>query len=152
MDEDEPAEEDAIVRRPWSSAEEVALTKAYLHASETKKHGNQQKRDMLWRRVIAHFEKLPDATDRNMDKMTSKWGDLNRKISKFNACYIQLSRDPQSGASEATIIKNALSNYIKIFRYKSFPHLDAWEIARHHPKWEPVLVVDMDGPTAPSKK
>ncbi|XP_076893806.1 zinc finger BED domain-containing protein RICESLEEPER 2-like [Bidens hawaiensis] len=64
----------------------------------------------------------------------------------------RLSRAPQSGASEATIIKNALSNFIKIFRHKSFPHLDVWEIARHHPKWEPVPVFYMDGPTAPRKK
>ena len=77
-------------RRAWTSDEEVALTKAYLHISENKKTSNQQKRDQFWRRVISHFSKLPGSTERNMDQMTSKLGDLNRKMSKFNAYFIQL--------------------------------------------------------------
>ena len=93
--EEEDDEEVDIVpisggRRPWTSDEEVALIKAFLHISENKKHSNQQKRDMFWRRVITHFSKLPGSTERNMDQMTSKWGDLNRTMSKFNACFIQL--------------------------------------------------------------
>lgn len=28
----------------------------------------------------------------------------------------------------------------------------AWEIARRHPKWEPIQLVDFAGPTAPKKK
>ncbi|KAJ0828817.1 putative ISWI, HAND domain-containing protein [Helianthus annuus] len=60
LDEDEEEEEEAeeeeeekeqnvevqeiisIGRQPWTSEEEVSLTKAYLHISESRKHGNEQ--------------------------------------------------------------------------------------------------------------
>ncbi|KAJ0949682.1 hypothetical protein HanRHA438_Chr01g0041291 [Helianthus annuus] len=47
---------------------------------------------MFWRRVILHFSKLLGSTERNMDQMTSKWTDLDGKISKFNGCFIQKVR------------------------------------------------------------
>ncbi|KAJ0492176.1 hypothetical protein HanIR_Chr12g0571861 [Helianthus annuus] len=47
---------------------------------------------MFWRRVMLHFSKLPDSTERNMDQMTSKLTDLNWKISKFNGCFNQMVR------------------------------------------------------------
>ncbi|XP_035842092.1 corepressor interacting with RBPJ 1-like [Helianthus annuus] len=62
------------------------------------------------------------------------------------------TRNPKSGVSEVPIIKNALKEYCKTCRHKSFPHLASWEVARHHPKWVPVTLVDMDGPTAPKKR
>ncbi|MFS7918416.1 putative glutathione transferase [Helianthus anomalus] len=96
--------------------------------------------------------KLPGARIRNMDQMTSKWTDLNGKISKFNACFIQKSRNPQSGASEATIMQQATEMYCTTYHKRTFPHVAAWEVARHHPKWVPVELVDTRGPTAPKKR
>ncbi|XP_021991870.1 uncharacterized protein LOC110888663 [Helianthus annuus] len=87
-----------------------------------------------------------------MDQMTSKWTDLNGKISKFNACFIQKNRNPQSGASEATIMRHATEMYCDVYKKRSFPHVTAWEVARNHPKWVPVELVDMRGPTAPKKR
>ncbi|XP_021980289.1 uncharacterized protein LOC110876422 [Helianthus annuus] len=126
--------------------------KAYLHISESKKHGNKQRKDTFWRRVINHFRQLPGARIRNMDQMTSKWTDLNGKISKFNARFIQKNRNPQSGASEATIMQQATEEYCRVYKKRTFPHVGAWEVARHHPKWVPVELVDMHGPTAPKKR
>ncbi|XP_022003676.2 uncharacterized protein LOC110901138 [Helianthus annuus] len=141
-----------IGRQPWTSEEEVSLTKAYLHISESRKHGNEQRKEAFWRRVIAHFMKLPGARVRNMDKMTSKWSDLNRKMSRFNACFIQKSRNPQSGASEATIMQQATEMYCTTYHKRTFPHVAAWQVARHHPKWVPVELVDTHGPTAPKNQ
>ncbi|XP_035829925.1 uncharacterized protein LOC118479489 [Helianthus annuus] len=87
-----------------------------------------------------------------MAQMTSKWTDLNGKISKFNACFIQKNRNPQSGASEATIMRQATEEYCDLYKKRSFPHVAAWEVARNHPKWVPVELVDMRGPTAPKKQ
>ncbi|KAJ0948591.1 hypothetical protein HanRHA438_Chr01g0028981 [Helianthus annuus] len=55
-------------------------------------NSNEQRKDLFCRRVMARFQKLPGSTERNMDQMTSKWGDLHRKMSKFNGCFIQLVR------------------------------------------------------------
>ncbi|XP_022008443.1 uncharacterized protein LOC110907826 [Helianthus annuus] len=139
-------------RRPWRSEEEVALLKAYLHTTENKKHSNEQRKDLFWRQVMAHFRQLLGSTERNMDQMTSKLGDLNRKMSKLNGCFIQVNRNPQSGASEVTIMKTANDDYCPLYKKRSFPHLAAWEVARHHPKWVPVDLVDMGGPTASKKR
>ncbi|MFS7953414.1 hypothetical protein Hanom_Chr07g00618311 [Helianthus anomalus] len=87
-----------------------------------------------------------------MDQMTSKWTDLNGKISKFNACFIQKNRNPQSGASEATIMQQAIEEYCRLYKMKGFPHVAAWEVARNHPKWVPVELVDMRGPTTPKNE
>ncbi|XP_021972073.1 uncharacterized protein LOC110867257 [Helianthus annuus] len=77
------------VRRNWTTEEEVALVKAYLHTSENKKYASEQRKEMFWRRVMLHFSKLPGSTERKMDQMTLKWRDLNGKIIKFNGCFIQ---------------------------------------------------------------
>ncbi|XP_022014276.1 uncharacterized protein LOC110913765 [Helianthus annuus] len=126
--------------------------KAYLHISENKKHANEQRKDTFWRRIINHFSRLPSAKERNMDQMTSKWTDLNGKISKFNACFIPKNRNPQSGASETTIMRQATEEYCELYKKRSFPHVAAWEVVRNHPKWVPVELVDMHGPTAPKKE
>ncbi|MFS8014266.1 hypothetical protein Hanom_Chr15g01342591 [Helianthus anomalus] len=73
-----------------------------------------------------------------MDQMTSKCTDLNGKISKFNACFIQKNRNPQSGESEATIMRQATEEYCRLYKKRTFPHVGAWKVARHHPKWVPV--------------
>ncbi|KAJ0615977.1 hypothetical protein HanIR_Chr02g0085361 [Helianthus annuus] len=80
---------------------------------------------MFWRWVIAHFIKLPGSSDRNMDQMTSKWGDLNRKISKFNGCFIQVNRNPQSGASENTMMQSVIAEYRRTYKKRSFSHIAA---------------------------
>ena len=50
------------------------------------------------------------------------------------------------------MITNALREYVSVYKCRDFPHLDAWQIARHHAKWEPIPLVDLDGPTGPRKK
>ncbi|KAF5804395.1 hypothetical protein HanXRQr2_Chr05g0196501 [Helianthus annuus] len=57
--------------------------------------------------------KLPGARVRNMDKMTSKWSDLNRKMSQFNACFIQKPKPTkwsERGDDHATSHRNVLHN------------------------------------------
>ena len=90
VDEDDSEDDESSPRnRRWLAEEEVALTKAYLHCSESKKHSNRQKYSALWRRVKQHFLQLPGSTNRKKDKLIGKWGDLNKKMSKFNACFVQ---------------------------------------------------------------
>ncbi|XP_022008376.1 G-type lectin S-receptor-like serine/threonine-protein kinase At4g27290 [Helianthus annuus] len=62
------------------------------------------------------------------------------------------NRNPQSGASEATIMRQATEEYCRLYKKRTFPHVGAWEVARHHPKWVPIELVDMCGPTAPKKQ
>ncbi|KAJ0441537.1 hypothetical protein HanRHA438_Chr16g0746941 [Helianthus annuus] len=49
-------------------------------------------------------------------------------------------------------MKNAIGDYCRVYKHKSFLHLAAWEVARLLPKWVPVDLVDMGGPTAPRRR
>ncbi|KAM0018997.1 putative No apical meristem-associated domain-containing protein [Helianthus debilis subsp. tardiflorus] len=49
-------------------------------------------------------------------------------------------------------MRQANEQYCDFYKKRSFPHLAAWEVARNHPKWVPVELVDMRGPTAKKKR
>ncbi|XP_021971566.1 uncharacterized protein LOC110866729 [Helianthus annuus] len=64
----------------------------------------------------------------------------------------RVNQNPQSGASEATIMQQAIEKCCDLYKKRSFPHVTAWEVVRNHPKWVPVELVDMRGPTAPKNE
>ncbi|XP_021971936.1 uncharacterized protein LOC110867108 [Helianthus annuus] len=147
-EEEEEEENDDVqeivptVRQHWTSEEEVSLVNAYLHISESKKHANEQRKETFWRRVINHFVRLPGAKQRNMDQMTSKWTDLNGKIKP------KPTKWSERGDNHAISHRRVLPTVQK----EGFSTRGGWEIARNHPKWVPVALVDMRGPTAPKKR
>ena len=49
-------------------------------------------------------------------------------------------------------MQQATEEYCRVYKKRTFPHVGAWEVARHHPKWVPVELVDTRGPTAPKNR
>lgn len=76
-------------KRTWTSIEEVALAKAWIHISTCKKVGNEQGRDKFWERILEHFKATIKDSNRTHHSLNTKWKHLNHAMGVFNGFYIQ---------------------------------------------------------------
>ena len=76
-------------KKTWTSIEEVALAKAWIHISTCKKVGNEQGRDKFWERILEHFKATIKNTNRTHHALNTKWKHLNHAMGVFNGLYIQ---------------------------------------------------------------
>ncbi|PWA48332.1 myb-like domain, Myb/SANT-like DNA-binding domain protein [Artemisia annua] len=77
----------------WTSAEEVALAKAWIHISTCKKVGIEQGRDKMWERILEHFIEGGGSSTRTRHGLNTKWKTMNAAMGLFNGLYIQQERD-----------------------------------------------------------
>ncbi|PWA57655.1 myb-like domain, Myb/SANT-like DNA-binding domain protein [Artemisia annua] len=76
-------------KKAWTSAEEVALAKAWIHISTCKKVGMEQGRDKFWERILEHFSEAMGGTPRTRHGLNTKWKTMNAAMGDFNGLYIQ---------------------------------------------------------------
>ncbi|KAL4561703.1 hypothetical protein LXL04_033875 [Taraxacum kok-saghyz] len=124
-------------RKNWVEVEEVALSKAFIQCSVDKIRGNQKSRETLWKDIIKHFLIQIPGSDRSKDQLYSKWGDLLKKLNKFNCIFNRLNNRPVSGRSDVDLLQAARSEYLKLYK-KAFPHEAAWGVLMEHSKCDKV--------------
>jgi len=78
-----------VEKKNWTSEEEEALAKAWIHISTCKVVGNEQSRDRFWERVLEHFSSIMGGTTRTHNGLNTKWTAMNGAIAMFNGLYIQ---------------------------------------------------------------
>ncbi|PWA89480.1 myb-like domain, Myb/SANT-like DNA-binding domain protein [Artemisia annua] len=76
-------------KKPWTSAEEMALAKAWVHVSTCQKVRNEQGRDKFWGRILEHFEDCLKDTMQTHRSLNTKWQNMNAAMGVFNGIYIQ---------------------------------------------------------------
>ncbi|PWA69923.1 myb-like domain, Myb/SANT-like DNA-binding domain protein [Artemisia annua] len=76
-------------KKAWTSAEEVALAKAWIHISTCRKVGMEQGRDRFWERILEHFSEAMGGTPRTRHGLNTKWKTMNAAMGDFNGLYIQ---------------------------------------------------------------
>ncbi|GJT93138.1 glutathione S-transferase T3-like protein [Tanacetum coccineum] len=97
---------------PWTLEEEVALCKAWVHASENSVEGNGKKMSGFWTEVT--------------------W--IRPKVSQFCEIYNSVKDRHQSGACDNTIYQEAEIEYRTIYR-SAFALTECWKILKDHSKW-----------------
>ncbi|PWA94926.1 myb-like domain, Myb/SANT-like DNA-binding domain protein [Artemisia annua] len=73
----------------WSTDEEVALAKAWVHISTCPKFGNEQKSVSFWGKILEHFTSLMGNTNRTHHSLNTKWKHMNAEVNTFNGLWIQ---------------------------------------------------------------
>ncbi|KAK9051405.1 hypothetical protein SSX86_028032 [Deinandra increscens subsp. villosa] len=124
-------------RTPWTTDEKKYLAQAYIHVTEDKKVGDQQRFSSFWQRVVDHFIGLIGReTNRNVHQITTKWKNLNKKLMNFGGLIAQFEHARASGAGDLDVWKLANTEYEKIYEKKGFTHVSVWEVVKDHPKWK----------------
>ncbi|KAK9070114.1 hypothetical protein SSX86_010514 [Deinandra increscens subsp. villosa] len=126
------------LRTNWSGMKEACLARAWLHVSEDKVIGNQQKSEHFWKRVRDHFNKQRGGIPRTVHQVNSKWNKMLTKVNNFNCLYQQLNHTRPSGSSDADLIERTLNQYKKLYERKGFANIEAWREMKDHLKWAPV--------------
>ena len=73
----------------WTTAQEVALAKAWIYVSTCPKVGNQQRREKFWERITEHFTQNVKGITRTHHSLNTKWTTMNAAMGVFNGLYIQ---------------------------------------------------------------
>ncbi|XP_022019968.1 uncharacterized protein LOC110920037 [Helianthus annuus] len=130
---------------PWTSNEEMSLSKAWLEITEDPRCSNYQKEKTYWSRIYNVFLKLEDQEDgyRDPDGIGAKWRKMRPLIQSFNQIYTRLSNSSvrQSGSDDAMLQANA-QNEFRAEHKKAFPYLAIWQFLRTSSKFHIVIVFD----------
>ncbi|KAJ0501784.1 putative glutathione transferase [Helianthus annuus] len=122
----------------WTSIEELALARAWTNTSTCPIVGNNQKSGSFWKEVCNKFHALMQKEPyREVNSMSSKYGEMNKKISAFCGYYNNAHSNRPSGASDETVFAIAMSKY-HTKEGSAFTYVGAWEIFKNCPKWAPV--------------
>ncbi|PWA34805.1 myb-like domain, Myb/SANT-like DNA-binding domain protein [Artemisia annua] len=76
-------------KKNWTSGEEVALAKAWVHISTCPKVGNEQSRYTFSKRLLEHFKENVKDTTRSHHSLNTKWQNMNAAMGVFNGLFIQ---------------------------------------------------------------
>ncbi|XP_021978654.1 glutathione S-transferase T3-like [Helianthus annuus] len=130
---------------PWTSNEEMSLSKAWLEITEHPRYSNYQKEKTYWSRIYKVFLKLEDQQEgyRDADGIGSKWRKMRPLIQSFNQIYTRLNNSSvrQSGSDDAMLQANA-QNEFRAEHRKAFPYLAIWQVLRKSSKFHIVIAFD----------
>ncbi|GJZ65428.1 hypothetical protein Tco_0622124 [Tanacetum coccineum] len=98
------------------AAEELALCKAWVSASESSIEGNGKKASGFWTKVTEYFHNEMGEDKRTYDSVNCKWKNrIFPKVSQFGEIYNNVKDRHQSGACDTTIYQEAEIEYHAIF-------------------------------------
>ncbi|XP_023755461.1 uncharacterized protein LOC111903928 [Lactuca sativa] len=127
--------ENADVPQWWTPEEEYALMAAWCATSNEELRGNGMKKGAYWGAVLDKFHAiLRKNLYRNNDMLSSKWGMITKRCSKFNGIYNRIAAQQQSGTNEFDLFKAAKEQY-RVEMGHVFDFEKSWELLRADPKW-----------------
>ncbi|KAL7085518.1 hypothetical protein ACP275_14G285400 [Erythranthe tilingii] len=117
----------------FSTDEDFLLISGYLNVSQDPIIGNQQKQDAFWKRVHEYF--LRDTNyDRTQISISSRWGLINKDVTKFVGCYAQVQQKQESGLTEQDRILKA-KELFKLSTKRNFQFLHCWNVLKNELRW-----------------
>ncbi|CEO95435.1 No apical meristem-associated C-terminal domain-containing protein [Plasmodiophora brassicae] len=131
----------------FTDAEDVQLVRSWLHASQDPATGTGQSEETFWERVEVHFRKNTTSGARTARSLQTKWGTIQRDVSKFVGSYASaikvgsyasvIKALDESGTNEEEQIEKALTLYQQTHpKDAKFAYLHCWHVLRSVPKWQ----------------
>ncbi|GJW20447.1 hypothetical protein Tco_0031069 [Tanacetum coccineum] len=97
--------------KDWTTAEEIALCRAWYDVSENAEKGNGMKAKGFWDVVIKFFLKETGSV-RGYDSILSKWKNRVRpNIGRFCAIINNIEQNHESGSCDLTVYQKACAEY-----------------------------------------
>ncbi|KAL6573545.1 hypothetical protein OROHE_002004 [Orobanche hederae] len=132
----------------WTTAEDIALTRAFLYVSVDAIIGKEQANHTMWDRILVVWKDNILADDKTRGKIPTydltrggnslqcHWKVIQAAVNKFHGLYESLERAPQSGASILDMKREAHRMYRETTRDGApFKYEHCWEIMKENPKW-----------------
>ncbi|GJY52624.1 hypothetical protein Tco_0443471 [Tanacetum coccineum] len=116
--------------QPWTTAEEIALCKAWCDVSVNR--ANTLDFKGFWLQVLACFENEMGQNIRRYDAVALKWKQsLRPKIAKFTAVYERVKERDENGSSDLVVFQNALAEYETQYGH-TFTLEPCWRILKNY--------------------
>lgn len=113
------------------------LCRSWLHISQNAQTGTGKKNDVFWESVGNHFnESRPEHSEiRTKRSLETKWGSIQKSVSKFCGSVSKIRELDESGSSEDDVIEKSLALY-KSTIGTNFTLMSAYRILSAAPKWQ----------------
>ena len=94
-------------RRNWTTAEDIALTKAWLYISVDSIVGKVQTSERMWNRILNAWREHMGEYDetRNTNGLSCRWGTIQAAVNKFHGLYERLQSHPRSGTTPEDMVR-----------------------------------------------
>ncbi|KAG2220409.1 hypothetical protein INT45_008020 [Circinella minor] len=121
----------------WNSDEDCQLVKAYLEIATDEVKGKNQDGAKFWDRIFDEFQKYGNPNERTAHKIEGRFLTINRCISKFCGCMMEVERHPRSGEVEEDKWRRAIQEYKRtsLSRDKNFNVKPCFELLKTQKKW-----------------
>ncbi|RZC55002.1 hypothetical protein C5167_013866 [Papaver somniferum] len=121
----------------WTTAEDIALAKAYLYVSVDSIVGKDQTSERMRSRILRAWRENMCTYDesRKANGLSCRWGLIQAAVTKFHAAYEFVERAPKSGVSIENVKRDALRIPKETGDGSSFKFEHCWEILKENPKW-----------------
>jgi len=121
--------------KAWFQEADLHLCQAWVQSSNDPIVGNYQDGKSFWQTIQEAYRKFSATNEeRSLQALQARWADINKKTTKFNGIYTQITRVPRSGYNEEKYIQDALALYNDEEK-ESFPFLACWHYLKGKPKW-----------------
>ncbi|GJZ28354.1 hypothetical protein Tco_0573001, partial [Tanacetum coccineum] len=120
----------------WTSEEEIALCKGWVHVSKNNAKGNARKSDGFWTEVLDYLRKKTNQPGRRTyDMVNGKWKTVHSSVARFCGVHANVLRRAQvSRAGDEYYYNKALLEYEAEFGVP-FTLRHYWEVLKKSPKW-----------------
>ncbi|XXQ32281.1 No apical meristem-associated C-terminal domain-containing protein [Plasmodiophora brassicae] len=121
----------------FTDAEDVQLVRSWLNVSQDPATGTGQSKETFWERVEVHFCNNTTSGARTARSLQTKWGTVQRDVSKFVGSYASVNALDESGTNEEEQTEKALKLYQQTHpKNAQFAYLHCWRVLRTVPKWQ----------------
>lgn len=125
----------------FSKDEDVQLCKSWLSISKDPVTGTNQTASTFWESVTNDYSKYQANSDRSLRSLQSRWGVINKAVSKFVGFLDKVSnvrgghKSKDSGKNKGDRFADATVMYQNILQ-KDFTFTAAYEVLCKAPKWQ----------------
>jgi hypothetical protein len=132
--------------KDYSLAENVAICKAWVQASEDPIAGKDQKGTTFFAKVLVFYNenmKVVDgatAKERTACAIKNRWGKINHDVNMFNGFYATVTSIEHSGWEEEDYIHATMVMYSsRAIDNKPFLFVECWKYLKQFPKWASLM-------------
>ncbi|GJV08410.1 hypothetical protein Tco_1346066 [Tanacetum coccineum] len=127
-----------VSSQPWTTAEEIALCKAWCDVTENNVTGDKMNMRGFWSEVVAYFEKEMEKNIQGYDAIIMKCKRTIRpKIAAFIAIYDNVQRLNERESCNLTLLQKALAEYETQYG-RDFILEMCWRILKDHAAWREI--------------
>ncbi|XP_013716659.1 glutathione S-transferase T3-like [Brassica napus] len=127
-----------VIKRKWSTKEDLVLISGWLNTSKDAIVSNEQKGGSFWKRIELYFNssaQLTGSVPREWSQCKQRWGRVNEQVCKFVGSYEAALKEQSSGQNENDVMKAAHDIFFNDYHAK-FAMEHCWRELRYDQKWK----------------